>query len=48
MDTNGENSFPNKSIFFFILPDLPPVEKQFYKESPKIASMSQEVIDQWR
>ncbi|XP_062981871.1 probable ATP-dependent RNA helicase DDX43 [Elgaria multicarinata webbii] len=28
--------------------DLPPIEKYFYKESPKIASMSQEEADRWR
>nr|XP_008116940.1 PREDICTED: probable ATP-dependent RNA helicase DDX43 isoform X1 [Anolis carolinensis] len=28
--------------------DLPPLEKCFYKESPKIASMSQEEADSWR
>ncbi|XP_053142855.1 probable ATP-dependent RNA helicase DDX43 isoform X2 [Hemicordylus capensis] len=28
--------------------DLPPIEKQFYRESPKIASMSQEEADKWR
>ncbi|XP_066478803.1 probable ATP-dependent RNA helicase DDX43 [Tiliqua scincoides] len=28
--------------------DLPPIEKRFYKESSKIASMSQEEVDKWR
>ncbi|KAJ6665841.1 hypothetical protein lerEdw1_001313 [Lerista edwardsae] len=27
---------------------LPPIEKRFYKESPNIASMSQEEVDRWR
>ncbi|XP_067388720.1 probable ATP-dependent RNA helicase DDX43 [Emydura macquarii macquarii] len=28
--------------------DLPPIERNFYKESPKIASMSQEEVEKWR
>ncbi|CAM5131754.1 unnamed protein product [Natator depressus] len=28
--------------------DLPPIERKFYKESPKIASMPQEEVEKWR
>uniref|UniRef100_A0A8D0HL36 RNA helicase n=1 Tax=Sphenodon punctatus TaxID=8508 RepID=A0A8D0HL36_SPHPU len=28
--------------------DLPPIKKNFYKESPEIASMSQQEVDKWR
>jgi len=27
---------------------LPPIEKNFYKESPRTASMSQEEVELWR
>uniref|UniRef100_A0A8D0CB35 RNA helicase n=1 Tax=Salvator merianae TaxID=96440 RepID=A0A8D0CB35_SALMN len=33
------------SVYGFILPDLPPIEKCFYRESSKIASMSQEEVN---
>ena len=32
----------------FLPPDLPPVKKNFYIESEKTSSMSQEQVDNWR